>query len=211
MAHRLDQSTRVIPWGGYRAIFSPSGFFISSNVQSQQKKILLSRYRTGTNYTQRTCRSRELCWHHLPPTPQVTNCNPWIKLSWSAYKYYTLKKLKYSSVQTYGGRDVTVYQIGEQFGNAYKQAATGEIATKGFRATGLFPCDKNIFRPHGFPLASDATEAAPVNHPALVKTSDQPSFSSANFSPFSAPEALRASDIITDQAWTYSQILEVEQ
>jgi len=34
-----------------------------------------------------------------------------------------------------------------------------------------------------------------VNHPALVKTSDQPSFSSANFSPFTSAEALRSSDI----------------
>jgi len=34
-----------------------------------------------------------------------------------------------------------------------------------------------------------------VNHPALVKTSDQPSFSSAKFSPFTSAEALCASDI----------------
>jgi len=34
-----------------------------------------------------------------------------------------------------------------------------------------------------------------VNHPALVKTSDQASFSSANFSPFTSAEALRSSDI----------------
>jgi hypothetical protein len=34
-----------------------------------------------------------------------------------------------------------------------------------------------------------------VNHPALVKTSDQTSFSSANFSPFTPAEALHASDI----------------
>jgi hypothetical protein len=34
-----------------------------------------------------------------------------------------------------------------------------------------------------------------VNHPALIKTSDQPSFSSANFSPFASAEALHASDI----------------
>jgi hypothetical protein len=38
MAHRLDQSTRAIPRGGYRARFSTSGFFISSNIQSRQKK-----------------------------------------------------------------------------------------------------------------------------------------------------------------------------
>jgi hypothetical protein len=60
---------------------------------------------------------------------------------------------------------------------------------------GLFSCDKNIFRPHDFPLASEDTVAAPVNHPGLVKTSDQPSFSSANFSPFTSDEVLRASDI----------------
>jgi hypothetical protein len=34
-----------------------------------------------------------------------------------------------------------------------------------------------------------------VKHPALIKTSDQPSFSSANFSPFTSGEALRSSDI----------------
>jgi len=102
--------------------------------------------------------------------------------------------LKYNSVQTYGGRIVTVYQV-EQFGNAYKRATTGEIEAKGFRATDLFPCDKNIFRPHEFPLASEDTDPARVNHSALVKTSGLPSFSSANFSPFASAEALRASDI----------------
>ena len=41
MAHRLDQSTRAIPRGGYRARFSPSGFFIPSNLRSRQNKILV--------------------------------------------------------------------------------------------------------------------------------------------------------------------------
>jgi len=36
-----------------------------------------------------------------------------------------------------------------------------------------------------------------VNHPALVKTSDQPSFSSANFLPFTSAEAPRSPDIST--------------
>jgi len=66
---------------------------------------------------------------------------------------------------------------------------------KFFRATGFFPCDKNIFSPHDFPLASEDTDDAPVNYTALVKTSDQPSFSSVNFSPFSSAEALRPSAI----------------
>jgi len=89
----------------------------------------------------------------------------------------------------------TVYQIGELFGNAYKRVATGEITANGFRATGLFPFETNIFRPYDLPLSSADKDATSVNHPALVKTSDQPSFSSANFSPFISAEALRSSDI----------------
>jgi hypothetical protein len=92
------------------------------------------------------------------------------------------------------GRFVTLYQSGELF-EKYKKAATGATAAIGCRATGLFPCDMNIFSPHDFLLASGNIDAAPVNHPALVKTSDQPSFSSANFSPFTSAEALRSSDI----------------
>ena len=34
-----------------------------------------------------------------------------------------------------------------------------------------------------------------MNHPVLVKTSDQPSLNSVNFSSFTSTEALRASDI----------------
>ena len=93
------------------------------------------------------------------------------------------------------GRGITVYQIGEQFSNTYKRGATAEIASDGFWATDLFPCDKIIFRPHDFPLASEDTDDAPVIYLALVKTSNQPSFSSVNFSLFISAEALPASGI----------------
>jgi hypothetical protein len=96
----------------------------------------------------------------------------------------------------YPGRFITLYQIGELFGK-YKQAATGATATNGCRATGLFLCDMNIFRPHDFPLASGNIDAAPANHPALMVTSDQPSFSPDNFSPFNSAEVFRSSDIST--------------
>jgi len=36
------------------------------------------------------------------------------------------------------GLVVTVYQIGEQFGNAYKRAGLGQIAANEFQTTGLF-------------------------------------------------------------------------
>jgi len=88
----------------------------------------------------------------------ATKCNPWIKLSWLCSNL---------------GQVITIYQTGKQFGNAYKPAARDKTVANGFRATGCFPCDKNIYRPHDFLLASEGTDAAPVNPPALVKTSDQ--------------------------------------
>jgi hypothetical protein len=93
------------------------------------------------------------------------------------------------------GPVATVYQTGELFGSIHKRPAAGEIAGNGFWTTDLFPRDKNPFRPHDFPLTSENTEAAPVNRPTLVETSDQPSFNSANFSPSTSAVVLRASDI----------------
>jgi hypothetical protein len=66
----------------------------------------------------------------------------------------------------------------------------------------------NIFRPHDFPLASGNIDAAPLHHLALVKTSEQPSFSSSNFSPFSAAEALRALDISPVPSLNYILVVE---
>ena len=74
MTHRLDQSTRSIPHGGYRASFFPSGFFISSNIQSWQKTTsylgtglaVFTHQEPGGHYIS----SRESCWHHLPQTSQ---------------------------------------------------------------------------------------------------------------------------------------------
>jgi hypothetical protein len=40
-----------------------------------------------------------------------------------------------------------------------------------------------------------------VNDPALVKTTNQPSFSSVNFSPFTSAETLGASDISDVPSW----------
>jgi hypothetical protein len=61
--------------------------------------------------------------------------------------------------------------------------------------TDPFPCDKNIFRPDNFTVASEDTDAAPVNQPALVNTNDQPSFSSVYFLLLTPAESLQTSDI----------------
>ena len=87
--------------------FSPSGFFISSNIRSRQNKILLTKYRTGTIYTQGAWMSllyieRIMLTSFASHLKTAIKCNPWLKLSRSPRKHSTAKKLKNSSVQTQG-------------------------------------------------------------------------------------------------------------
>lgn len=55
------------------------------------------------------------------------------------------------------GRVVTTYQIGELFGKAYVRAATMETAINGFKKTGMFPPDRNVFKDYEF--AAEMNEA----------------------------------------------------
>jgi hypothetical protein len=129
----------------------------------------------------------------LPPhLTAATKCNPWIKLSWGPWKHSTAKKLINDSVHT---QDESSPSTKLANYSEYKRAATGEIAANGFRATGLFPCDKNIFRLYDFLLSSEHSHAAPVNHLALVNTSNQPSSISANFLLFTSAVPLWSSGI----------------
>ena len=51
------------------------------------------------------------------------------------------------------GRIVTTFQITELFGHAYVKAATSQTAAMGFRKTGIFPTNRDIFLPHQFATA----------------------------------------------------------
>ncbi len=48
------------------------------------------------------------------------------------------------------GRKVTIYQIGENFGEVFAKAATDNIAVNGFRGTGLFPVNQNFSKNMSF-------------------------------------------------------------
>ncbi|KAJ3649842.1 hypothetical protein Zmor_021560 [Zophobas morio] len=43
------------------------------------------------------------------------------------------------------GKIITLYEIGQLFGNAYQKAATVQTACNGFKNTGIFPYNQNIF------------------------------------------------------------------
>jgi len=79
---------------------------------------------------------------------------PFDKASIGPLKAPYCQKIK-KWLRSHPGRVVNFYHFSELFGNAYKRDATGEIAPNGFRVTGLFPRDKNTFRPHDFPLSSE--------------------------------------------------------
>eukprot|EP00057_Strongylocentrotus_purpuratus_P025734 XP_011680208.1 PREDICTED: uncharacterized protein LOC105445838 [Strongylocentrotus purpuratus] len=55
------------------------------------------------------------------------------------------------------GRVVTTFQVAELFGNAYMRAATTQVAASGFRKTGIYPTNRDVFLPHEF-LAADVTD-----------------------------------------------------
>ena len=53
-------------------------------------------------------------------------------------------------LRNHPGRVVTTFQVAELFGIAYSKAATAQTAINGFKQTGLFPTNKDTFKPPDF-------------------------------------------------------------
>lgn len=58
---------------------------------------------------------------------------------------------------SHAGQTVTLYDVAGLFKTAFERAATIEKATNGFRSTGIYPFDRNIFTDDDF-LPSEVTE-----------------------------------------------------
>ena len=56
-------------------------------------------------------------------------------------------------LRSHPGRVVSTFQIAELFGIGYVRAATMRTAVNGFRKTGIWPIDRNVFDEHGLAAA----------------------------------------------------------
>ncbi|GBP59179.1 CENP-B homolog protein 2 [Eumeta japonica] len=104
------------------------------------------------------------------------------------------------------GRVVTHYQLGEIFGRAYAKARKIDIAVNGFRETGIFPLNENIFfdSPNA-PFFTNANSAASVVNDLPVPldfTSSRPRTPTAlprlsnSSSPFIVPADIRPIPVV---------------
>ena len=79
-------------------------------------------------------------------------------------------------------RTVTIRQVGKLFGNAYLRTATVEIAVNGFRKSGIYPFNRNVFTRHDFPIheneaqteSHESSSADDVRQPNGINMNDKP-------------------------------------
>ena len=79
-------------------------------------------------------------------------------------------------LRTNPGRSITCYQIGRLFGEAYVMAATMRVAIKGFEASGIWPCSRNVFQEQDFApsFAPQHSDAGQQPSPILEAAPQQP-------------------------------------
>jgi hypothetical protein len=91
--------------------------------------------------------------------------------------FYTQEVEKW--LRNHPGRVVTMFQVGELFGNAFMRAATVQTAVNAFKKTGIFPVDRHVFGDSDY--APSMTTDRPL--PSSVEVASDPSTSAACHQP----------------------------
>nr|CAI5865938.1 unnamed protein product [Callosobruchus analis] len=111
--------------------------------------------------------ARENGVHIVSLPPHCTHkMQPLDKALMSPLKTYYAQAIE-TWLRQHSGRVITHYQVGKLIGEAYNQAATVATAANGFRVTGLFPCDRNVFQPHEF--ISDLENADQGHNSSIIQ------------------------------------------
>ena len=95
------------------------------------------------------------------------------------------------------GRYVTIYQVGEFFRNAFSRTATVQNAVNGFKKTGIYPFNRDVFPEHLFAPSETTEKFATNSKPQLASRREnitpQPSTSSFEISLTIEPQTCSAS------------------
>jgi hypothetical protein len=99
----------------------------------------------------RECHVAIIC---LPPH-STHKLQPLDKTFMAQLKHYYGEEIR--RWQLHNKRAVTHYEVSELFGNAYLEVQTAKIATSDFRATGLYPVNRDIFEDFDLYAATEST------------------------------------------------------
>ena len=106
------------------------------------------------------------CSHRMQPL-DVSFMKPLMTYYTQAVEYW---------LQSHPGRVVSAFQIAELFGLGYARAATVRTAVNGFRKTGIWPIDRNVFDEHHFAAAqpTDLVSQPNTDAPPPERDTDAP-------------------------------------